>query len=338
MTNILTRTEFEEIRAESLKVEEFYENKDGFDVIERCSDRFSDDYIQVVQLRSGLYLEINDYKYRNSLNVENCHELVSPIVSKFYLSGNHRVLTPRTDELNEDYVEQACHNYLFYLPDIEEIELTQAGEHIYLIKIHTDINFLRNFSMGFESLPLKLLEIIENDKTQRFHQPLGKITPTMQLSLQQILNCPYQGMTKRMYLEGKTIELLAMQVGQWENLNKQYNSIKRLRPDDSERVHHAKEILIQNWDNPPSLQELTRQVGLNDYKLKQGFRQVFGTSVFGYLQHYRMEQAKQLLAEQELSVRGVAQQIGYASQSHFCYLFKRQFGISPRAYRASFHI
>lgn len=338
MTNILTRTEFEEIRAESLKIKQYYENKDGFEIIERSCDRFSDDYVQAVQLRLGLYLEINDYKYHNSLNVENCHEVVCPLVSKFYLSGNHRVLSPRTEELKEDYLEQAHHHYLFYLPDIEEIELTQAGEHIYLVKIHTDINFLRTFSMGVESLPVKLLEVIEKEKTQRFHQSLGKITPTMQLTLQQILNCPYQGMTKQMYLEGKTLELLAMQLGQWENFQEQLNITKTLRLDDIERIYHAKEILIQNWDHPPSLQELTRQVGLNDYKLKQGFRQVFGNSVFGYLQQYRMEQAKQLLAQEELSIKGVAQRIGYASQSHFCYLFKRQFGISPRAYRASFHL
>ena len=61
------------------------------------------------------------------------------------------------------------------------------------------------------------------------------------------------------------------------------------------RIHQAKDILIRQIDNPPSLLSLARQVGINDFKLKQGFRQVFGTTVFGYLHSHRMERAAQLL-------------------------------------------
>jgi len=267
--------------------------------------------------------------------MENFHEQTCPLISKFYLSGNHRVLTPGIKDVKDDYVEKANRNYLFYLPDIKEVEQTQGGERIHLVRIHTDIEFLRTFSTGFESFSPKLLQLIESEDVQRFHQSLGKITPAMQLALQQILNCPYQGMTKRMYLESKTLELLAMQFSQWGEVKQQSNSTHTLRADDLERVHYAKEILINHWENPPSLLELTRQVGLNDYKLKQGFRQVFGTSVFGYLQQYRLELAKEFLAAEELSIAGVAQRVGYVSQSHFCYLFKRQFGITPKCYQKS---
>jgi AraC-like DNA-binding protein len=334
MTKVLTRVEFEKIRAESLQIEEYRENTDGFDRIEKHRYRFSDDYYRGAELRSGLHLEIIDEQYHDSLCVETPHDMPFPLVSKFYLSGNHRVLTPGIKEVKDDYVEQVNQNYLFYLPDITEIEQTQAGEHIHLVRIETEIDFLKTFITDFESLSPPLLQLIENNGVQRFHQPLGQITPAMQLALQQILDCPYQGMMKRMYLESKTLELLAMQFAQWGE-EQQSTPTSKLRADDIERVYHAKEILTGCWEDPPSLLELTRQVGLNDYKLKQGFRQVFGTSVCGYLQHYRLERAKQLLAEERLSIAGVAQRVGYASQSHFCYLFKRQFGVTPRTYRAS---
>jgi AraC family transcriptional activator of pyochelin receptor len=335
MTNTLTIAEFQEIRAESLQIEELRHNTDGFDRIEKNRHRFSCDYYQGAELRPGLRLEIIDEKYHDALCVESSHGMPYPLVSKFYLSGSNRVLTPGIKEVKDDYVEKVNQNYLFYLPNLDEIEQTQAGEHIHLVKIETEINFLRTFSMGFESLSPNLSQLIESEGVQRFHQPLGKITPGMQLALQQILNCPYQGMTKRLYLESKTLELLAMQFAQWGEAEKQSTLASTLRADDIERVHYAREILMGRWETPPSLLELTRQVGLNDYKLKQGFRQVFGTSVFGYLQDYRLERAKQFLADEKLSIAGVAQRVGYASQSHFCYLFKRQFGITPRVYRAS---
>jgi len=217
------------------------------------------------------------------------------LTSKFYLSGNHRVLTLGIKEVKDNYIEKVNQNYLFYLPNLKEIEQTQAGERLYLIRIKTDINFLRTFGTGFESLSPKLLQLIEGDDVQRFHQPLGKITPTMQLTLQQILNCPYQGMMKRMHLESKTLELLLLQFAQWGEAEKKSTPTSTLRANDIERVHYAKEILTSHWENPPSLLELAKQAGLNDYKLKQGFRHVFGTTVFGYLQQYRMELAKQYL-------------------------------------------
>ncbi len=75
--------------------------------------------------------------------------------------------------------------------------------------------------------------------------------------------------------------------------------------------------------------ELSRRVNLNDFKLKKGFRQVFGTSVFGYLRQVRMEQARMLLEQARMNVTQVALNVGYANPSHFAAAFKGQFGINP---------
>ncbi len=118
------------------------------------------------------------------------------------------------------------------------------------------------------------------------------------------------------------------QIKERENPSSTANSLK---PDDIEQIHLAKAILTANFHNPPSLIELARQVSLNDYKLKQGFRQVFGTTVFGYLYQYRMEKARQLLAEQRLNVGEVAQAVGYANQSRFAVAFRKQYGVNPKS-------
>lgn len=107
-----------------------------------------------------------------------------------------------------------------------------------------------------------------------------------------------------------------------------------LRPADLDRLHQAQEILLHDLENPPSLTELAQQVGLNDYKLKSGFRQVFGTTVFGYLHQQRMQSARNLLISTDLNITEIANQVGYTSLSAFSTAFKKFFGISPSRFRA----
>lgn len=157
----------------------------------------------------------------------------------------------------------------------------------------------------------------------------------MQVVLHQILNCPYKGPLKQMYLEGKVLELATLQFSQFTEQDGLTSSSLVLKPDDVERLHQAKTILTQQFDQPPSLITLARQVGLNDCKLKQGFRQLFGATVFGYLRDYRLERARLLLIEDWLSVQQVAHTVGYAQSNYFAKAFKRKFGVSPKTYQLS---
>ncbi len=107
----------------------------------------------------------------------------------------------------------------------------------------------------------------------------------------------------------------------------------RVRPTDRDRLHQVKKILLKDLKNPPSLLELALQVGLNDYQLKAGFRQVYGTTVFSYLHEQRMQQAHHLLQKTDLTVTEVANQVGYTSLSAFSNAFKKFFGTNPSSFR-----
>lgn len=114
-------------------------------------------------------------------------------------------------------------------------------------------------------------------------------SPMMQLVLKQILNCPYQGITKRLYLEGKVLELIAIYLAQLEETKNQFQP--KLDHQEIHCIYQASEILVMQLSSPPSLQELAKLVGINQQKLKEGFRDVFGTIVFGYLRDRGLEQA-----------------------------------------------
>ncbi|MGD1904304.1 MAG: helix-turn-helix transcriptional regulator [Geitlerinemataceae cyanobacterium] len=158
-------------------------------------------------------------------------------------------------------------------------------------------------------------------------------TPPMLTVLHQILSCPYEGQLKRLYMESKSLELIVMAIAQVQESAVAPRSMFQMKSDDIERLYRARDILLQNLAHPPSLKELAQQTELNDFKLKSGFRQLFGTTVFGYLYQCRMEKAQWILEQGTHSVGQVAHTVGYASPSQFSAAFKRRFGVTPRAYK-----
>ncbi|MEH2401560.1 helix-turn-helix transcriptional regulator [Nostoc sp.] len=284
-------------------------------------------------LRHNLGLSICDNEYSEAVIMKQKHDNLPELTSKFFLSGGVRTVTPNVPGVSDDYEEVVGYNYLFCLPDVQEFEHFTANQQDQNIKIYWNADLLSSFQSSFDQLPALLEQLKENPMKQRFHQPLGVTTPTMQLLLKQILQCPFRETLRLMYLEAKVLELLVLQIAQWGENHHLLQRSLYFRADEIERLHHAKAILNQRLPHPPSLLNLAKEIGLNDFKLKRGFREVFGTTVLGYVQSLRLEQAKQLLRGTNLLIAQIAYQVGYESTSHFSYLFKRQFGMTPREYR-----
>ena len=176
-------------------------------------------------------------------------------------------------------------------------------------------------------LPTEMRTAIEHPERASLYYPTA-ITPAQQHVLQQIVQWPYQGITRQLYLEGKVLELLALHFEQMLAPR----TYKSLLTRDIDRIYRARDILIQNMAHPPSLSELARQVQLNERKLKEGFHQVFDTTVFGYLHNHRMEQARYLLQTGQLNIQETARWVGYASRSSFVVAFKKKFQAVPSQY------
>ena len=228
------------------------------------------------------------------------------------------------DGLKTAYEEVAGKSYLYCVPNTAELEKYPAECRICRIQIQISPELLQGFSDRLHELPTELRTAIEQPE-QAMLYAVGRITPTQQQVLKQIFHCAYQGLTRQFYLEAKVLELLALQFDQMLSSPQS----PALATNDIDRIYQAREILIREMTGPPSLTELARQVQLNERKLKEGFRQVFKTTVFGYLQTYRLQQARQLLQAGGTTVQATAHDVGYASRSSFVAAFKKQFGVTP---------
>lgn len=178
-------------------------------------------------------------------------------------------------------------------------------------------------------IPPDFIRTLEQGSDPYVHKNI--ITPSMSLILDQILTCSYRDGLKRLYLEAKCMELIVLRLDQLFGESRECKKI-HLTHSDIQRIHAARDIVILRSADPPTLHEIALAVGINSNKLKCGFKQVFGTTVFGFLRNLRLEQARGLLKEGNSSVTEVALEVGYNSLSHFARLFKQTYGLSPQAF------
>lgn len=151
------------------------------------------------------------------------------------------------------------------------------------------------------------------------------ITPEINAILNGLENSAHTGFCERLFLESKVIELLAIKISQLE----QQQPAPRLKQEELDKMQEAREILIQHIDAPFSLRTLAHMVGTNEFNLKKQFKAAYGTTVYGYLNQYKMEQAKAMLLQGDSRVSEVSEKMGYKHATHFTSAFKKYFGYLP---------
>jgi AraC-like DNA-binding protein len=144
--------------------------------------------------------------------------------------------------------------------------------------------------------------------------------------LDEVVHCKARGSARQLYLEAKGLELLAAWV---DHLEGERDAAARPSAHDIERLERARRILISRMTTPPRLPELARLAGLNEAKLKAGFRAHFGDTVYGCLRQHRLDEAHRLLRQGRYNVTEVAVRVGYSNPSKFAAAFKALFGVSP---------
>jgi len=280
-------------------------------------------------LREGLWIRVYEYNTIDDIICVSQNSGCLDSCLSFFVSGDVRTtLHGLTDRVNE----VVGRNYLSCISDVPETETWQARQCLIRVQIALEpYSFYRGLTLEqLAQLPAEVRQVAANGDIKPYYRS-GITTPEMEMVLHQILHCPYSGLSKRMYLEGKALELLTLQFGQFVQSDRISQS-SALRSDDIERIHYAREILLARLHDPPSLIELARIVGINDNKLKIGFRHCFGTTVFGYLHHCRMERSRQYLKAGGMTVSEVAKAVGFVNRGYFAASFRRKFGVNPGDY------
>lgn len=173
----------------------------------------------------------------------------------------------------------------------------------------------------------------EDNKDKKYYKD-GNITPSLAIVLNQLINYNLNQSIKDLYFKGKAYELLSLYFNRSEDANIEQCPFL-VDETNVIKIRKAKEIIIARMAEPPSLQELADEIGLNLKKLKEGFKQIYGDSVFSFLFDYKMEVARKLLESGDNNVNEVGLKVGYSTASHFISAFKKKYGTTPKKYLMS---
>jgi len=172
----------------------------------------------------------------------------------------------------------------------------------------------------------------ENKEKKYYSQEM--VSPATAVVLSQLMNFNLHPSIKKLYLKGKVYELISLYFNKTEDAD--LEQCPYLADEDNVRkIRMAKEIMISRMVEPPTLAELSQEVGLSLKKLKEGFKQIYGDSVFGFLFDYKMEYARKMLETGKHNVNEVGLKVGYSTASHFIASFKKKFGTTPKKYLTS---
>lgn len=231
-----------------------------------------------------------------------------------------------------------------YPSDREGVRLT-SNQHVlgyqpnfdgyYLI----ESTFNHNLGIELEQDFFERLLSNELDCLQRFADKMKKgqpadlspyplpISSRQKAILLDLFNCNYTGHLQELYFEAKIMELFLLQAEQAESFMGRKPIL--IKPAEIDKLHNARQFVKLNMFEHISLQQVARAAGLNDFKLKKGFKELFGTTVFGYLNELKMNHAKRLLLDGGITIGDLAFDLGYSEAHNFTKAFKRHFGYPP---------
>ncbi len=216
---------------------------------------------------------------------------------------------------------------LLYNPQIDLPLNLDLHANSWLVSVVMTIRkFHSLFSREADYIPFLSTE----NKDKKYYSQKG-VSPAIAVVLSQIMNYNLHPSIKELYIKAKAYELISLYFNKGEGTDVEQCPFL-VDEDNVRRIRQAKEIMIARMAEPPTLTELSDEIGLSLKKLKEGFKQIYGDSVFSFLFDYKMEYARKMLETGRHNVNEVGLKVGYSTASHFISAFKKKYGTTPKKY------
>lgn len=322
-------------RVDVLDFIEMINNQDHFSISDiGIKNNLKDNYFRNYHLSTSINQEVvkddlvvvkANYCMKDDV-ILDCFTKESFLELHFNLSGSG--INYKNPITTSQVVAPMTGNMIYVEPSDEKSEIIFCKEIDYnTFDIHFPIKMLNEYE-GENKMLDKFLNQIVQHKSVGLTDNAISLNSKILLAIQDIQYCCYEGFIRKMYIESKVREIIAYS---FEGLNDNY-SIK-LSTRDVDCIKYAAQLIHADINHPLTIKEISKKIGINETKLKVGFKSVFGTTVFGYLQDLRMNEAKRYLLDTELTIEEVSQKCGYINLSNFSNAFKKYYSYSPSIIR-----
>nr|WP_319395849.1 AraC family transcriptional regulator [uncultured Desulfobacter sp.] len=282
----------------------------------------ADGYLKKIRLKPGLDIYVMDWSPGIGFTM-NAAVRHAGFGFKFFISGKMKY---QNSAVNGDMFMAAGLNRFAFFPASGGSGQCMSKDRVKVVIISMAPSLFLSLFQDARSRLLSALPVPALNKAF-FH--ISPNTPAMETAALDIFNCTFHGSLKKVFLEGKALELAACQL---HGLIPSRQPA-RLSGQERDKVQAAREILVRHIDAPPTFLALAGMVGMPHNRLSMGFHAMYGATPFALLRDLRLEKSRTLLKSQTGNVTQVAMDVGYASLSHFAKAFKKKYGISPKQYQ-----
>lgn len=283
------------------------------------------------------YVKINEALVLGLTRFRSTEETTESVVGKhriklnFQLQGGGRFVSACGRSTFETTAMTA--GIMLHPAGLVKTESYSCGQTQVAATISCDADYL-NDALGLAalSLPTRLRRFLDTGAADMFYLNFP-ITLDMVTATRALLASDYRGELKKINAEAKTLDLLCQFFRRLEEIEASDRRGPMLVGRERDIVEAARSHLEHSFVSPPTVLALAHELGTNETKLSDTFKQAFGATIFDYIQKLRMERARELLLSTELSITCVAYEVGYEYPGNFATAFKRHFGVTPRCVR-----
>lgn len=290
---------------------------------EKYSFSFSD--AELVQITTpDIYIVYGDVRFKQEqIYFRPANDVPDMVKLRFTLSGSGTIF----NHINkQQYLFNSNQQNIIYTPQLDGTGEYDTNHNYRFFEVH----FARERFLQLSENSCRALQVLADHVDAGHYVQIAEqnlpISLAMHDCIQGILNCNYTDGLKLMFLQSKCLELLVLQAEAFETAATKKHTLRSAY--DKDCIYFARDFLIQNIHQPPSIAELAKICGINEFKLKQGFKGLFDNSIFGYLSDYKLNYAKEMLLEGK-PIKAVAFELSYSSVQHFSTAFRKKFAVSP---------
>ena len=269
------------------------------------------------------FIVVVEYSFADKTIISKCEVNERAIGFAFYGSGDVQ-LEMKCGAHREYYNTTSGMAISFFGNSIEFSHSISHKTPLQTITIFSSLKNLKTLPEQEQRFFCEHLGILVNPESDFVRGPDLFMTPDMRGAVAKVFACTYTGATRLMFLKSQVTELLSHFIG-----NCRKTSIQTIGDQEREKLYQARAIMADNIAAPPSLKELSKVIGLNSYKLKKNFKELFGVPVFKHLQNERLIKAHNLLRDGKKTVQEASWAVGYESVSSFSNAFIKKFGYRP---------
>lgn len=273
-----------------------------------------------------LLISVTDAQYRQTQWIEVPHARIFKL--RLLLSG--RLLGAQRETV---LTGPQAHLHMSSGTSTQGYYVAGGEEETKLIVLHCDTEFIEHtLELRCSELPPPMDAMMAKNASSATHR-IG-LSPEVFHAAQRILDSRHgipSGL-RSAYLQSMATTILCEVVAELSQRDRARGAAVNLHGRDLNRIYEARDYLTQHFIAPPTIPQLARMLGINQTKLKAGFKEVLGRTIYRYILERRMELASELLLTHDHNVTEIAYRVGYEYPTNFSYAFKRHFGYLPRAW------